>query len=124
MVRVYLSGHLDGDWQDDVKKRVIEATFFDPRTIDSDDPEIYTFDELDEIYKADLIFAYLSKDNPSGIGLALEVGYGRSENCYIILVNEKKSKKWDIVEACADQVFDNLDDGIDYLQRFIMLEQS
>lgn len=125
-MKVYLSGDLNSDWQDEVKKHFVNVTFFDPRDVKEkfSDPDVWTFEELDGIYDSDIIFAYLSKENPSGIGLALEIGYGKGYNKYVILVNEKRGKKWDMVETCADRVFDDLNDGIDYLERFIMLEQG
>lgn len=123
-MKVYLSGGLDGDWQDKVKNGLSNATCFDPREIESNDPEIYTFEELDEIYECDIVFAYLESDNPSGIGLALEIGYAKGYNKYVVLVNEKNSKKFDIVEACADKVFDDLSDAIQYTYKFIEIENQ
>ena len=66
----------------------------------------------------------MESSNPSGYGLALEIGYAKALNKTIILINEKSKtddsfkRYFEIVENLSDIVFDNLDDAIEYLGRF------
>jgi len=64
-----------------------------------------------------MVFAYLEADNPSGAGLCCEVGYAMALGKTVILVNEKDDRYIKFVESLADAVFDNLEDGIKFLQR-------
>jgi len=66
----------------------------------------------------------MDKRNPSGYGLALEVGAAYAYDKIIILVDEKSpankrfSKYYKIVHSCAHVVLPTLQDGISYLRKF------
>jgi hypothetical protein len=116
-MKVYLSGGMStGDnWQDKVIKQCSQFKFIDPRNHKLSNPKEYTEWDLLGVYNADIVFAYMDKDNPSGYGLTLEIGYGKGLNKIIIMVDEQNKSNMEIVRCCADFLYDNLKDGIDKL---------
>lgn len=123
--KVYLAGGMKGDWQ----SRVIEYSkdefeFFNPQDHKLKKPKEYTGWDLFYLDKSDICFAYLEKDNPSGIGLSLEIGYAKALGKMIILVDEKSGldykeyNKFGIVRNSSTVVFDNLEEGLEYLNSF------
>lgn len=122
---VYLAGGFHGDWQTQVKEGLLEDfTFFDPKEHQIQDKTQYTQWDLHHISKADILFGYMSKTNPSGFGLALEIGYAKALNKLVILVDEKSakdelfSKYFGIAHKASSVTFHNLQEGIDYLKKF------
>lgn len=121
-MKVYLSGGLKSNWQDKVMGRIHDdVKFFDPREHDYLSPEDYTERDLEMIKNSDIIFAYIEKDNPMPIGLALEIGYASGiGNKFILLVNEKETDGYEIVEECAHKKFKKLEYGIRYLRNNLL----
>ena len=128
MNKVYLAGGLRSNWQ----RKVIEAcgngmVFYNPRLHELDDPHLYTSWDIFHIDKSDILFGYLEQSNPSGVGLALEIGYAKALKKLVILVDEKtdsdeqESRYFQIVRESSDVIFDSLEEGINYLMRFRML---
>lgn len=121
-MKIYLAGGMKTGWQDKLiehKKFEERHTFFDPRMNNTKEPREYATLDLHNIKQSDLVFAYLEKGNPSGAGLALEIGYGKGLGKTVIFVNEKRDDKyWKLVEETADVVFEKLEDGIRYLECF------
>ena len=124
--KVYLSGGMNStNWQ----KRVIDSvdnknyTFFNPREHQLINSKQYTFWDLFYIEKCDIVFAYMQDLNPSGYGLTLEIGYASALNKPIILVDEKSKagEKFEsyfrIVRESSNVVFENLEDGIIFLNK-------
>jgi len=122
--RVFLSGRLDSDWQDRIVKGIPDLEYYDPRTHKLDDPMEYSAWDLHHIKKADILFCYMEKGNPSGYGLATEVGYARGLGKTVILVDDKSGvdvqfkKHFAIVRELADVTLNSLDEGIAFLKRF------
>lgn len=123
--KVYLAGGFHGDWQTQVKQHLLEDfIFFDPKEHLLEDKTHYTQWDLHHIAKADILFGYMSKTNPSGYGLALEIGFAKALNKLVILVDEKSSedelfnKYFAIAHKASSVTFDNLKEGIDYLKKF------
>lgn len=90
--KVYLAGGMnESNWQ----KKVIETinsenfVFYNPREHSLTNSTEYTFWDLFYVKQSDILFAYMQSDNPSGIGLTLEVGYARALDKSIILVDER-----------------------------------
>lgn len=124
-MKVYLSGSLKSDWQDEViDSMMYDCEIIDPRENDCNDPQVFTKKDLKGIRDCDIVFAYLEEDNPSGIGLALEVGYGKSLGKYIILVNEKDDTNFDIVNCTSHKVYNNLNDGLRHLKLICSRSQA
>ena len=83
---VFLSGGMRSTWQDTVMNTVTGCDWFDPRTCTSDDETVYTPYDLEGLQRSDLVFAYMSQDNPSGYGLCVEIGYAAALRKPIIFV--------------------------------------
>lgn len=123
--RIYLAGGLASRWRKKLKSQFSDKfLFYDPKEHLLSVSNLYTVWDLHFVQKCDIIFAYMEGDNPSGYGLTLELGYAKALNKTIILVDERSkhdsefSKKFDIVKSSASVYFQNIDDGIKYLERF------
>ena len=124
---VYLAGGMKSGWQNSLLKdrRFKGVKFMDPTSHGLVDPLKYTEWDLSAIRDSDIIFAYFESTNPSGYGLSLELGYARSLNKHIILVDEKSSpdnkfkNMLGMTRSVCDNVFSFLDDGIDELVNVI-----
>jgi hypothetical protein len=123
--KVFLSGGFKSKWQDRIYSKLEnDFIFFNPRNHMLEDPNEYTFWDLHYIKQCDILFAYLEKDNPSGLGLIFEIGvaYGLSKT--IILVDEKSDqdelfkKYFKIVRHASTSIFNSFDDGLKYLESF------
>ena len=123
--KVYLAGGFGGDWQNSVMQELGENfVFFNPKEHRLTIEKQYTVWDLHYIRQCDILFGYLSSENPSGYGLCLEVGYARGINKTIILVDENSggdeefARYYRIVHATSSIQFSTLQDGIDYLKTF------
>ncbi len=131
--KIYLAGGMnDSNWQKEVidsfkevnkKNEKGEFVFYNPREHMLTESREYTIWDLFYVRKCDILFAYMQKENPSGFGLTLEVGYAKALDKPIILVDEKSEdpifkKHFKIVRESASLVFNNLNDGILYLKNF------
>jgi nucleoside 2-deoxyribosyltransferase len=118
MFTVYLAGGMHDDWRLKVIDKARGFKYLDPSLGNSPLPEEYTTRDLLHVRASDIIFANLERDNPSGIGLALEVGYGKALGKVVILVNQQpKNRYMAIIEHTADVTYGKLDDGIDFLNK-------
>jgi hypothetical protein len=96
--------------------------YHDPRSHGLSDPKAYTAWDLEAIRSSNIVFAYLEASNPSGYGLSLEVGYAAALGRHVILVDERSrtdqalGRYFEIVRHTADVVFDELEEGIEYLR--------
>ena len=103
-------------WRDLVRQESPEHEYADPARHDLAAPCLYTHWDLCAIRQCGVLFAYMEADNPSGIGLSLEVGYALALGKLVVLVDEKHDPRMAIVREAAGVVFDRLDDGIAFLQ--------
>lgn len=121
--KVYLAGGMAGDWQD----RVIEVlgddyTFFDPRCHLLDNVREYAVWDIHHVKECHILFGYMEHSNPSGYGLALEIGYASALGKTVILVDERSvideqfRRNYKFIQAVADINFNKLEDGINFLQ--------
>lgn len=124
--RVYLAGGMnESNWQQKVIDGVGKQNFvfYNPREHTLIDSKEYTFWDLFYVKQSDILFAFMQKDNPSGIGLTLEIGYARAMDKSIILIDEKSkiddsfANRFRIVRESSTIVFDNLEDGINFLKK-------
>lgn len=66
----------------------------------------------------------MEKSNPSGYGLALEVGLAKALGKTIILVDERSTndqvfeQHYKFIQSAADICFNKIEDGIGMLQSF------
>lgn len=123
MVKVYLAGGMRSGWQNLVKSQ-INLSFFDPRNKETNTflsiNEIGTCD-LFYIQQSDIVLAYMEATNPSGIGLAAELGYAKGLGKTVILCIEPsnyhiKDKYLKFLHNVSHVVYTNLDDGILFLK--------
>lgn len=123
--KVFFSGGFKSDWQ----SKVIAALddnfiFFNPRQHGLEHSDFYTTWDIHFVKECDILFAYMESTNPSGYGLAFELGVAYALNKTIILVDEKSkdgdsfAKYFKILYKPSGVVLNNLADGIDYLKTF------
>tara|TARA_R110002111_G_scaffold257081_1_gene325052 strand:- start:3339 stop:3731 length:393 start_codon:yes stop_codon:yes gene_type:complete len=124
--KVYLAGGFKTDWQERVIKNFKDKniTFFNPKLHNLLATEEYTLWDTHFVKECDILFAFMEKTNPSGYGLAFEVGIAKALNKTIILVDEKSvenetfSRYFDIIRFSSGVSFNKLQDGIEYLKKF------
>lgn len=125
--KIYLAGGFKGGWHEKViaslgKKFII----YNPQTHNLDDIERYTAWDLYHVDKCDILLGYMRSDNPSGYGLALEIGYATAKNKLVILVDERSAldesfkRYFAICHASSNIVLHSLDEAIDYLKTFTL----
>ena len=112
--KVFLSGRLESCWQDEVIAAVRGLEFYNPKSHQIRDPRQYTVWDMHHIRCADILFGYMEKDNPSGYGLATEIGYAKGLGKTIILVDERSRvdeqfrKYFAIAREASDVVLESL----------------
>ncbi|MGD2090587.1 MAG: nucleoside 2-deoxyribosyltransferase domain-containing protein [Candidatus Aminicenantes bacterium] len=123
--KIYLSGGFSSNWQ----KKVIESLgdkfiYFNPRDHKLKAHRQYWTWDVHFLKVCDILFGYMEQSNPSGYGLALEVGLAYSLDKTIILVDERSpldpnfKNYFTIVHSTANIVFSDLHEGIEYLLNF------
>lgn len=114
-MHVYLAGGMDGDWQDTVMRGAPQHTYFDPRTHELTDPLLYTRWDLSRVAQADVVFAYIDDDNPSGIGMSAEIGYAYALGKIIILADRASARKYNFIRAISDITCSDIQTLIEFL---------
>jgi len=115
-MKVYLSGGMRSGWQDTIKKACPGIKFIDPREHGLDDATKYAIWDMEGVKNSDVVFAYLEEDNPSGLGMAFEVGYGLALGKTIIFVCEKQDRYASIILFGATVTFAEFSAGIEFLK--------
>jgi nucleoside 2-deoxyribosyltransferase len=123
--KIYLAGGFKGGWHNYVSEKLgNDFIYFDPQKHQLDEADKYTAWDLYHVNKCDILLGYMSEDNPSGYGLALEIGYAKASNKLIILIDERSKKDekfkryFSICHESATIILDNLDEAIKYLKTF------
>ena len=124
-LKIYLAGGFKGGWHDYVIEKLGDSfIYFNPQKHQLDDVEMYTAWDLFHVKKCDILLGFMTEDNPSGYGLALEIGYAKAQNKLIILIDERSKKDnafkryFSICHESSDIMFENLDEAIKYLKTF------
>ena len=123
--KVFLSGGFKSNWQ----KRVIDQLeeffiFFNPRDHGLENTDFYTTWDIHFVKECDIFFGFMEATNPSGYGLAFELGLAYAYNKTIILVDERSvkdelfSRYFKILHNPSGVVLSDLEDGISYLKKF------
>lgn len=124
--KIYLAGGIRSNWQKEVIDHYDELEFYNPREKEIDRAltltEFGAWD-LHHIQMCDIVFGYMEKDNPSGIGMAVELGYAKGLGKTVILCLEKgniaiKGHYLDFMTKVSDITYDDLDDAIEYLKLY------
>ncbi len=89
-MKIYLAGGMRSNWQDAFIKRYPTVDFVDPRSHGLVFAREYTFADKIGIQQSDLVVAYFERGNPSGLGLAYEIGYAGGLGIPILLIDEKE----------------------------------
>lgn len=124
---VYLAGGFHSDWRKEV--RIKTEQFLGESLFDFISPEAkpdkhyseYATWDIHWLKQADIVFAYLDKNNPSGYGTAAELGYAKALNKTVIFVLEpghEKDKYLQFLKQFADMVFTTLEEGMEFLKTF------
>jgi nucleoside 2-deoxyribosyltransferase len=88
--KIYLAGGFKGGWHDKVTQQLSkDFIIFNPQKHSLDDVDMYTAWDLFHVDKCDILFGFMSEDNPSGYGLALEIGYAKAKNKLVVLIDER-----------------------------------
>lgn len=126
---VYPAGGTKSNWAAQLAAQVPGPIYLDPKTHGLHDEDEYTSWDLTAVQMADVIFAYLEKDNPSGYGLCVEVGYAAALGKTIIFVEDpghEKSRYFGMVRACATYAFNGVggyDAAIEHLHMLVNAKQ-
>lgn len=118
--KVYLAGGFHSDWRNKFHDSIGFEFFYPGKKGLTEIQEYGTWD-IYFIKQCDICFAYLDKDNPSGYGLAAEIGYAKALNKTVILVIEPghpKARYFEFLMCFADAIYDDLDKAIEYLSNF------
>lgn len=101
-MKIYLSGGMKDGWQDHIKRDFPGHVWLDPRDHGLKIARDYTKRDLEMIDESEMIWAYFPLSNPSGIGLAAELGYAKAKGKAIYLAIETKERHWDFVKELAN----------------------
>lgn len=122
---IYLAGGFVGGWHEHVITSLEEDfILYNPQKHDLEQPDKYTYWDLFHVDKCDILLGYMSEDNPSGYGLALEMGYAKAKNKLIVLVDERSKidrsfkRYFAICQESADVICETLDEAIAFLKTF------
>lgn len=117
-MKIYLAGGFHSGWQDVVKKEASQHQYFDPR-IDADQRFAYrwTQQEIDGVKWCDLMFAYFEKTNPSGMGLAKEIGWATILDIPVWYVDEHDRINAFLC-ACSQRVYSSFSKAVDDLKTY------
>jgi nucleoside 2-deoxyribosyltransferase len=118
---VYLAGGMRSEWRERVKAEVPGHAYNDPCEHGLDAPKQYTAWDLAAIRASDVLLGYMEADNPSGVGLALEVGYAKAMGKMVIWVDGKAGRYFAIVRHTADIVFSTIDEATQFLRSLTRL---
>ena len=98
-MRFYLAGGMRGEpWQDKVRELLPGHGFIDPMHSGLKNPADFTQWDVGGVAICDGIIAYMEEDNPSGIGLTLEIGLALGMGKPVWFANESTASRWKLVE--------------------------
>ena len=115
-MKVYLAGGFESEWRSTIKKSWLheQFDFIDPQEKENRKEfsvEEYICWDLYQIKNCDIVFCYISKDNPSGYGACVELGYAEALGKTVITVIEKNHPKYKYIlftKGVSDVVYDAL----------------
>jgi len=123
--KIYLAGGFKGGWHSYVIENLgTDFTFYNPEAHQLKEVDKYTSWDLYHVEKCDILLGYMSSNNPSGYGLALEIGFAKAKNKLIILVDERSDvdpmfkRYFDICNESSSNTFKTLDGAIQFIKSF------
>lgn len=117
-MKVYLAGGMHTEWRSKVKGKFPSdaVKWLDPCGLMLAEAQAYTLWDLASVGVSDVVFAYLEKDNPSGLGMFYEMGFAKALGKKVIFVNERYEDEDTHIAGCAaDWHGFSLQDGISVL---------
>ena len=124
-MKIYLAGGLRTNWQEKLITALPNITFISPLDKNDKTMSVYEYGtwDLHYIKQCDLVFAYMERTNPSGIGLGCEIGFAFGIGKTVITVLEPdnehmKDAYLQFIKKVSHLCFDNLEQGINYLRNF------
>jgi nucleoside 2-deoxyribosyltransferase len=122
MQKVYLAGGMRVNWRESVKAACDEFVFLDPtQSGTAVQWREYGPWDIHAVRQCDIVFGVMEQGNPSGIGLAAEVGLAYGLGRTVILVLEpgnEWAKYMDFLRAFTVSVFDSVEAATQYLKTF------
>jgi len=115
-MKVYLAGGFYTNWQKRVMDGAPEHIYHNPM-LHSRQLTTYSFvsDDLNAVHNSDVVFVHFEKTNPTGIGLAVEVGYAVALGIPVMYVDDHPRIN-EFLAGCAKRVFSDLDTAIEFLR--------
>lgn len=125
-MKIYLAGGMESNWREYALRLICGDWLFDPQQRDKRrstpmSAPGYTQWDLFHIAHSDILLGYMEKDNPSGIGLALEIGYAKARGVLVVLVIDPEiadDPRYAIMLAAADISVPTLEMAADYINTF------
>jgi len=127
---IYLAGGFRSDWAETVKKCSNNFNWINPKEKEFKNNERIIMNvneygkwDLHFIKKCDILFVYIERTNTSCIGLCCEAGYAKGLGKTVITVLEPnhetiKYNYLSFITQVSDIVFENIEDGVNYLKSF------
>ena len=114
-MKIYLAGGFYSGWQDKVMAYAPKHIYFDPRN-DADQRFAYRClaQDLEGMKNCDIVFAYYELTNPSGLGLAKEMGWATLLDKPVIYIDEHDRLN-EFLCACSKRVYHSIDEAMKYL---------
>lgn len=124
-MKIYLAGGLRSGWQDKLKELLPNIELISPLDKDDKSMNVYEYGtwDLHYIKQCDLVFAYMEKTNPSGIGLSCEIGFAYGIGKTVITCLEPNNEHikdvyLQFIKKVSHIVYDDLDSAVKYLKNF------
>jgi nucleoside 2-deoxyribosyltransferase len=125
-VKIYLAGGMRSGWQDAVTDALAGHEIIDPRKkekVGKWDLDKYGAWDLARIRTCDAVLGYMERTNPSGIGMAVEIGYAKGLGKTVVVVlednyseNETDKRHIMFMSVVADYVAEDIDDAISFFK--------
>ena len=119
-MKIYLAGGFHSGWQEHIISKLSlrhsnKHTFYNPKT-DADQrfPYRYTQQEIDAMKTCGLVFAYFEVENPSGLGLAKEIGWATILDIPVWYVDEHDRLN-SFLCACSQRVYSSFNKAVEDL---------
>lgn len=114
-MKVYTAGGMRSNWRDNLIG-IAGIEILKPKNRENENE--YTSWDIECIKRCDICFAYLEINNPSGVGMAVEIAYAKAIGKLVILVDEKHLDNFGMCRSLSDVVFNTLAEGINYLSDY------
>lgn len=125
MKSIYLAGGMENNWRYNFIQNSSEWVVYDPCKHDLKNSKNYTSWDIKAIEKSNIILGYIEKDNISGYGLCVEIGYGKALGKIIIWVEEdrggERNKYFAMCRELANYVFYDINEAFEFIDRNVMV---